>query len=65
MSCIYVQLSYEEYKSLEEAIHAFRETVHTTVTGFYHKSIRLPIGGGNLIEFHGPIVKASEDTDAN
>ena len=60
MSTIYTQLSYDEYKELEKAISFLKETVHTTVSGFYHKSIRLPIGKDHWIEFHGPIVMAQE-----
>ena len=56
---IYIRLSHEDYKAMEDAAKAFKETVHTTVTGFYHKSIRLPIGE-SVIEFHGPAVKAAE-----
>lgn len=59
MACIYTSLDYEEYKALEAAILAFKETTHKSTGGFYHKSIRLPIGD-NVIEFHGPLVKARE-----
>lgn len=59
MACFYIQLNYEEYKALERAIREYKETEHKTVTGFYHKSIRLPVGD-NTMEFHGPIVKSSE-----
>lgn len=60
MACIYIQLTYEEYKRLEEAIKVFRETLHTSTGGYYHKSWRLPVGD-NIFEFHGPIVKAAEE----
>lgn len=56
----YVRFSHEEYKAFEEACRAFRETIHKTVTGYYHKSIRLPVGD-TMWEFHGPIVKAAEE----
>ena len=59
MADIYVQVSYDEYKVLEEQMREFRETVHTTVTGFYHKSIRLNVGD-TVFEFHGPAVKGEE-----
>ncbi len=59
MADIYARLTYDEFKELEIACREFKETVHTTVTGYYHKSIRLPIGGLSM-EFHGPIVKAAE-----
>jgi len=57
---LYMQLSHEAYKSFEQQCKDFNETVHTTVTGFYHKSIRLRIGEGLIVEYHGPIVKTSE-----
>ena len=57
MACMYMSLSYEEYKALEAAMQEFNETVHSTTGGFYHKSIRLPVGD-NVIEFHGPLVLA-------
>ena len=60
MADIYARLTYDEFKALETACKEFRETVHKTVTGFYHKSIRLPIGDLSM-EFHGPIVKAAEE----
>ena len=59
MADIYARLTYDEFKELEIACKKFKETIHTTVTGYYHKSIRLPIGGMSM-EFHGPIVKAAE-----
>lgn len=59
MADIYTRFSHEEYKAFEEACREFAETIHTTVTGYYHKSIRLPIGD-LVFEFHGPIVKAAE-----
>ena len=55
----YMQLTYEEYKTMEEAMRKFKETTHTSVTGFYHKSIRIPIGD-STIEFHGPLVMSNE-----
>ena len=59
MADLYVRLSYQEYKDLEAAIKACKETLHTSTGGYYHKSIRLPVGDGWL-EFHGPIVKGEE-----
>jgi len=53
----YVRMTYEEYKALEKACRQFDETTHKSVDGFYHKSIRLPIGP-MIVEFHGPLVKA-------
>ena len=52
---IYIQLDYDAYKRLEIAMRAMKETTHTTVSGFYHKSVRLPVGEAT-IEFHGPNV---------
>ena len=54
----YFNLDHTEYKALEEAMTAFKETVHTSVEGFYHKSIRVPIGKTSTLEFTGPAVKA-------
>lgn len=56
MSVIYIHLSYEDYKQLEEQMRAFQETEHTSTEGFYHKSIRLRIDGTTVMEFHGPLV---------
>ena len=60
MPNMYTQLGYEEYKALEKAMRETEETVHETTDGFYHKSIRLPIGADLVMEFHGPLVKAAE-----
>ncbi len=57
----YMSLDYEDYKNLEKQMVEFGETVHTSTGGFYHKSIRLRIGDGLVVEYHGPIVKAAED----
>lgn len=59
MADLYVRLSYQEYKVLEAAIQTLKETVHTSTGGYYHKSMRLPVGD-TWMEFHGPIVKAGE-----
>ena len=56
MSVMYIHLQYEEYKSLQRQMAEYEETTHTTVTGFYHKSIRLVINPDLIIEFHGPNV---------
>ena len=55
---LYMSLSYEDYKRLEEQCLAFKlkETTHTTTAGFYHKAFRLDLNG-LLIEFQGPLVK--------
>ena len=56
---MYMRLSYDEYKEVERQMRAFKESVHTSVDGYYHKSFRMRIGDLQL-EFHGPIVKAQE-----
>ena len=57
MSVLYLHIpKYEDYKSLEEQMKAFRETTHKTTGGFYHRSIRLKISDELIIEFHGPLV---------
>lgn len=56
MAVIYMHISYEEYKALEEQMRAFKETTHTSVDGFHHKSIRLWVSDDTIMEFHGPLV---------
>lgn len=53
---MYIHLTYENYKRLEEQMKAFKETTHKTVTGFHHKSVRLQIDESTVMEFHGPCV---------
>lgn len=53
---VYVRLSYEQYKAAEAAARSGKETVHQSVDGFYHKSLRLPLGDF-VLEIHGPTVK--------
>lgn len=57
MADVYVRLSYDEYKRLEAAIRSFPdcETSHSSVEGYYHKAIRLPVGD-SMFEFQGPLV---------
>lgn len=62
MADIYVNLSYDEYKRLEEACRQFAETNHGKGTEWYHKSIRLPVGSVTW-EFHGPNVKARQSSN--
>ncbi len=61
MPCIYIQLSYEEYKFLEKQMRAVPETDHRTVPdGGYHKAIRLEVKSGSdplVFEFQGPVLK--------
>ena len=61
MTVQYMQLTYEEYKGLEEQMTAFRETSHKSEGGFYHKSIRLKINPNLIVEYHGPLVMAAEE----
>ena len=53
----YVHLSHENYKAMETAMREFKETTHKSTGGFYHKSIRFPVGDGLIMEFHGPLVQ--------
>jgi len=55
----YTNLTHAEYKIAEDDMRKCKETVHTSVEGFYHKSIRIRIGSITL-ELHGPAVKAAE-----
>ena len=56
MSVLYLHVDYEAYKDVERQMRAFAETSHTSTGGFYHKSIRLRIGGELILEIHGPLV---------
>ncbi len=61
MTCLYLQIpAWEDYKSIETQMKDFNETTHTTVDGFYHKSIRIKLDEKLTVEFHGPLVKAAE-----
>jgi hypothetical protein len=59
-----MHLSHEDYKELERQMRGFNETVHRSEGGFYHKSIRLRIPSGLVIEFHGPLVGGYGHRDA-
>ena len=60
-SCIYMHLSYDDYKALEAQMKKFAETTHTSTPGpFYHKSIRLHLTDKLVLEFHGPNVRGKE-----
>ena len=67
MTVIYLQLNHEDYKKIEKQMTEFKETVHNTTTGFYHKSIRIRVNAATVMEYHGPIVRAAEEhqEDAN
>ena len=53
MADIYMRLNYEEWKAIEKGMREFNETIHTTATGYYHKTFRLPLGEGNTFELMG------------
>lgn len=55
---LYLQLDYDDYKSIEDQLRRFEEleTSHITVSGYYHKAFRLDLGAF-VIEFQGPLVK--------
>lgn len=62
MTCLYVQLSYEEYKDLERQMREVPETTHRTVPdGGYHKAIRLQVKDGLVFEFQGPLVRGFDE----
>ena len=63
MPDIYVNLTYDEYKTLEQQCRQFNETVHGKDTLWYHKSFRLKVGD-TVWEFHAPAVKARQDTSS-
>ncbi len=56
MSILYLHLTYEDFKNLEEQMKSFKETTHRSEGGFYHKSLRLKIDSSLIMEFHGPLV---------
>jgi hypothetical protein len=59
MNDLYMRLSYEQYKHLEQQLERFREieTTHRTVDGGYHKAFRLQVTETLIIEFQGPLIK--------
>ena len=60
MADLYMNLNYDQWKSLEEQMKTFRETAHGKGTEYYHKSIRIKVTDDLNIEFHGPLVKARQ-----
>lgn len=56
MTVQYIHLDHEAYKAMEKSMREFKETTHKSEGGFYHKSIRFPVGDGLIMEFHGPLV---------
>lgn len=63
MNDMYMRLTYEQYKSLEEQMKNFKEieTTHRTVEGGYHKAFRLQVTPSLIIEFQGPLIKGPLD----
>ena len=59
MNDLYMRLTYEQYKALEDQLDRWEEieTIHTTVDGGYHKALRLVITDSLIVEFMGPLVK--------
>lgn len=59
MNDIYMRLTYEQYKSVEDQISKFkeRETTHRTVDGGYHKAFRLQVTETLILELQGPLIK--------
>lgn len=59
MRDLYLRLTYEDYKAVEDQMRRVDEieTSHRTVDGGYHKAIRIKIGGDMIIEFQGPLIK--------
>lgn len=58
---LYVRLTYDQYKRLEEELKRFEELESTHESGnlndqFYHKSLRFHLGD-IAVEAHGPLVK--------
>ena len=64
MADLYMNLSYDQWKALEEQMKAFQETSHGKGTEYYHKSIRIKVTDDLNIEFHGPNVMARQQHDA-
>jgi hypothetical protein len=60
MPYMYLSITYEEYRALEEQLRNFAEVEKTHGRGepFYHKSLRLHIGDLTF-EIHGPAVASS------
>jgi len=59
MNDIYMRLTYEQYKKLEDQLERFKEleTTHRTVDGGYHKAFRLQVTETLIFEFQGPLIK--------
>ncbi len=64
MADIYMNLGFDEYKDIERQMREFPETTHGEGTEWYHKSVRIRVGDGLTIEFHGPIVKARQTVES-
>lgn len=59
MNDIYMRLTYEQYKNLEDQLVRFKEleSEHRTVDGGYHKAFRLQVTENLIFEFQGPLIK--------
>lgn len=59
MNDMYIRLSYDQYKGVEEQLANFKqlETTHRTVEGGYHKAFRLQLTPTLLLELQGPLIK--------
>ena len=59
MNDMYMRLTYEQYKNLENQLRTWEEieTTHRTIEGGYHKALRLKITDSFILEFQGPLVK--------
>lgn len=58
MQNLYLQLSYDDYKRVEDQLKRFEELERTHHTpDCYHKSFRLQISNDLILEFQGPLVK--------
>lgn len=64
MNDLYMRLSYDQYKKLEEQLENFKEleTTHRTVDGGYHKAFRLQVTETMIVEFQGPLIKPPLET---
>lgn len=61
---LYLRLSHEDYKRVEDQLRHFDEleTIHRTVEGGYHKAFRLRITDSLILEFQGPLIKPPLDS---
>lgn len=59
MNDMYIRLTHEDYKRVEDQLRRFDEleTTHRTVDGGYHKAFRLQVTDSLILEFQGPLIK--------